>query len=292
MRKQQSFYQVAARKNRKTLAKLSIPKGPFDIQCDVENESHSIASAFIAHGPSDYRKEDRKRVLTHFKHAEGPIRPFAKSLRRSLMRSTVPYSLASSRMIGKFAQRLSGEVLKLIDESESEELRFLTLVGRWLFLPHELDCNTLRRIHEQLKTHFKRAHVTDATGWLVGSLDGSYDGKFISIHLHAIVSGNKIDAIDAKLRKLRCYKRLDPSETPVRLDHVNDSRCQTSYCFKTWWAADHEAEERHPSKKNVKRFRMPSNAEAAYLQMLHETPVTDWLILNGVRLGAHGLKLN
>lgn len=189
--------------------------------------------------------EDRLRAEHLTLHGGKRGKELANHLLDAIRSETVYPSMASARWFRKFRQRLIGEILAPLDPYSDQEIRFVTLINRkWKF-----PVGTLRRdvnpmeIMESFRQHLNRAGVTAAEGKLFAWLHGEHDStaNVYRLHVHAIVVGDKIAALDnlksTKENKNRWGYEKVPGDTarPVVFNKIEDRVRQVSYTFQSWW---------------------------------------------------------
>jgi len=251
--------------------------------------SKSSDGKFTLSTIADARAEDLKRAKAH-KESEASFPPY---LLHNAEEDKLVGTLASARFMRWVNDKVSGQTLPVVRKAlRASEVGAVhaTLIGRdGIIHVDDIDSIDFRMLKQQLSQNLQRAGVTAADGILVGAWDADLRGEWLRIHPHCIVTGEKVKAME-KLRDLTCYKHCPGNPKPVVLKVIKDPRTQVAYCIKTYWGqGSYSVDEDGSTTKQAKGRRMPKDIERACLEKLHNTPLSDYLILNGVRLGAKGL---
>lgn len=235
------------------------------------------------------RAEDLKRAEAHLKSDAS----FPAYLLRNVKKNKILGTPASARFMRWLNSKVSGQTLPIVRKAlkgSGSSAVHATLISQDAFYHvDDIPKINFHLLKQQLAQNLQRAGVTAADGILVGAWDADLRGDRLRVHAHCIVTGGKVGAME-KLRGLACYTPSPENRKPVVLKAIKDPRTQVAYCIKTHWSQATYYTDKHGSTaKSPKGRRMPRRVERAYLEKLHNTALSDFLILNGARLGAKGL---
>lgn len=275
------------RKNRNKVLAAPIPAKAYDLRQSGDRSESVQDAGFKVEDPIDALVEDIERATAH-----GTSKAtFAAPLFEASRRYELIGSLASARLFNEWKWRLAGETLRLLASHAGQPSCSATILNAdWHFAEREIPSINFAKLKNQIKTHFKRSGISAASGFLVGGFDADYDGDLLRVHVHCVASGQKA-LILPRLRKLSCYQPSPQVLRPLMIKPIRSPRRQVSYCFKTHWRANVYFENSDGCLvKSIQRRRLPERIERACFQKLHETSISDLLVVSGVRLTSKGLK--
>lgn len=287
LRSKSSQDTIERNKNVRLLKQLPIPQPRYDLRLVGCREFETL---------SDTKREDRQRVSRQYNNMrKGKLPDYAYALAcflEGLDSSAIKGSLASAQNMHRFRVRLCGELLRMFERYEDNQIASVTLVNpAHSYTRQQLGSVNLETLKKQTRDQLDRAGVTQARGLLFGVLEGEYCAGRFQLHYHFIAAGDKIGAFE-ELRNTRCFRPTAQVKKPLMVKRISYRYGYFPYCLKLFWKAKRRFQdvETGKIKKTKQSFRAPVMAEAAYLQLLHTVSLTNLMILQNMRLGKGGLR--
>lgn len=198
---------------------------------------------------------------------------------------------ASSSFMRELRVRILGSLLELIDKKQRLRIEtFNAIHPSCCFPAHRMMDVDARQKKNQFRTQLIRAGVTNAPGFLFGSLHGEFEpsSREFQLHFHGVCAGEKVKAFQ-NLRNKQGYLRTENIFRPIVTTELKDIPRQISYCLQSFWPEKFRTPN-GPRVRRKRRIRQPY--ESLYLLWLDKWKLSDILVLNGIRFKDGRLELN
>lgn len=201
--------------------------------------------------------------------------------------TSTPDTLASSRSMRLSRCDIVGALLDFLSDLDDERLRTVVVINKEWRYPtgrlHEVGAATIK---QSFRTHLNRAGVSGLPGFIIGFLEGEFertDGVY-QLHYHLVTTRKKAKALKDSLRGEWGYVETPTGAAPIHRRRVQDREKQISYLFKAFWRERSVFETEGTSKRGRESRRIVGEQNAEHLLWLHESNLTDLMILNKVVL--------
>ena len=226
------------------------------------------------------------------------LRPSAKSLRKRLLATGTPRTLASARYYSDLRVRIVGGLLALCERWPRRHVRtFCAIPKGWAVPADELDQVEPEKLIAQFRAHLNRAGAAVADGFLVAFLDAEFEptSRTYVFHLHGFVGGGMIAVVDG-LRTRPAFKRRADCWVPLKLAPLkrNSERAETfSYALKPFWKCRGVVRKDGEEKSRRQRLstRIPEPDHIRSLLWKDRISIGDLAILMKCKVTLKGLAL-
>jgi hypothetical protein len=199
------------------------------------------------------------------------IRRIIRRINRAILDETFYASLASAT----YCNRLQPGEIRLLRKAISGERRvqfFHIVLKRWAFPSEELGSFNPDKFAERIRFHFRKAGISQSTGWVLYRVHGEeepHSGK-IWPHVHGVAVGDAIDILRGLSAYYSEYDVPDGPKRKVMLQGLRDMNSQCSYIFQTFWPCRYKGPSASDPGKIIRQ---------RYKGRLTDTVHTQWMIL-------------
>jgi hypothetical protein len=192
--------------------------------------------------------------------------------------------------------RFGGGLLELADNYPDTDVRVVTAIHpSWCFRADQLPSVDPQKIKNQLHTHFNRAGVTKAPGFLITCLHGEFEpfSEEFQLHFHGICAGEKLKAFNW-LRNKQGYVRTLKIYRPIVINQIQDRPRQLSYIMQSFWPKKArvpiDGGDFYRRERTKTRIREPF--QSVYLMWLDQWRLSDLCLMNGVHIQGRKMVLS
>ena len=231
------------------------------------------------------RRVMQRRGSTAFRPADA--RALRTKLNRQLSLGPAPKTLASLTFMRRFRRGFCGVVLRELAAVPEEQIRLYTIVPpSWTFPADQLAAIDPKALLDRFRAQLNRAGLARLSGWLIGFVHGDYDktDDTFHVHLHALVVGDKAQAIEA-LRRLPTYRPTASVYHPIRQSKLKNPARQVSYHIAQGsWPSKPTLTIRGQTVRKRQRGRIDEPRHAEYLMWLDRQDFTDLVWLHNCQI--------
>jgi hypothetical protein len=217
-----------------------------------------------------------------------------------------PKTMAASRFMRDFRERLIGATWKLVAEDQTGRVvRYDIAKPSWALSPAEFRKCHPRRICAKLRADLLRAarklgfkSVADCDGFVLAFVHGEHtqfdDGvEYVHLHFHAIATGDWVDIVE-EMRGQRGYRPTDRVRSPIRASRkLTDLPRTLSYLVKGYWPGKWcglvDGVGRQRRTRDHRRIPEPHHSDI--LVWLDECDPSDMVLKMGVKQNKYGFVL-